>query len=477
MKNKLIGICILLSFCFQIIALPINVSIVGNLDNPGVYILDSSNRISQALQYVELNLITDPTDMIRPPSQLDDMSELKIDTSMLEEQKKALATQNMKNKSTYYTQLEEEDVETFKARPISKRKVILIRNKVQQELNLQDFYVNGNIANNPYLQNDDVVKLLPLATSVRLTGEVNREGLYELIEGEKLTDLIGFGQGLTKDADLQNILVERYDPESGKLQTWSIDYSAISNNYDSADNLTLAHNDEVRVFKKPYLNKKKVVEVSGLVRYPGEYSIDQNSTLLSVLESAGGPLPNADLNFAIMIDKSLFESYNPDLERLLASNPALMTIAEYSYYQTKLREIAGKHFIDIKQLWETKDAQYDRKVQAGDMIYLKEPFLLVNVSGAVQNAGLQAWEEGKSWKEYVDAAGGFALNAYKSKLRVIKYNTNAWAKVKKSTVINPGDEIFVPEFKDKSTWEYITEGLAVTAQVVTVILGIHTITK
>src|SRR5690554_3580822 len=222
MKNKLIGICLLLNFCVQIIALPINVSIVGNLDNPGVYILDSSNRISQALQYVELNLITDPTDMFRPLSQLDDMSELKIDTSMLEEQKKALATQNMKNKSTYYTELKDEDEETFKAKPISKRKVILIRNKVQQELNLQDFYINGNIANNPYLQNDDVVKLLPLATSVRLTGEVNREGLYELIEGEKLTDLIDFGQGLTKDADLQNILVERYDPESGKLQTWSI---------------------------------------------------------------------------------------------------------------------------------------------------------------------------------------------------------------------------------------------------------------
>ena len=204
---------------------------------------------------------------------------------------------------------------------------------------------------------------------------------------------------------------------------------------------------------------------------------DENSTLLSVLESAGGPQAHADLNFAIMIDKSLFDSYDPDLERLLTSNPALMSIAEYSYYQTKLREISGKHFVNIKQLWETKDAQYDRRVKAGDMIYLKEPFLLVNVSGAVQNAGLQTWEAGKNWKSYVKSAGGFTLNAYESKLRVIRYNTNAWVKVKKDTVINPGDEIFVPELKDKSAWDYIIEGLAVTAQLITIVLGIHTLTK
>lgn len=477
MKNKIIVICLLFCFYLQITALPINVSIVGNVDYPGVYILDSSSRVSQAIQYIELSLTSDPTDMIKNSPQLSEMSELKIDTAMLEEQKIALATKNMQKKNSYYAPLKEDEGETFTAKPISKRKVFLIRNKVQQELNLQEFYSNGNAAENPYLQNDDIVKLLPLETSVRLTGEVNREGLYELIEGEKLTDLISFGQGLTKDADLKNILVERYNPETGELQTWKIDYSVINKNFDSEHNLILSHNDEVRVFKRPYLSKKQTVEVKGLVKYPGEYAIDENSTLLSVLESAGGPQAHADLNFAIMIDKSLFDSYDPDLERLLTSNPALMSIAEYSYYQTKLREISGKHFVNIKQLWETKDAQYDRRVKAGDMIYLKEPFLLVNVSGAVQNAGLQTWEAGKNWKSYVKSAGGFTLNAYESKLRVIRYNTNAWVKVKKDTVINPGDEIFVPELKDKSAWDYIIEGLAVTAQLITIVLGIHTLTK
>ena len=154
-----------------------------------------------------------------------------------------------------------------------------------------------------------------------------------------------------------------------------------------------------------------------------------------------------------------------------------MSTSEYSYIQTKLREVSGKHYVNIKKLWETKDEKYDRKVKAGDIIYIKEPLLLVNVSGAVQNAGLQPWEEGKTLSYYIQSAGGYIPSAFESKARVIRYDTNVWIRAKEEIVINPGDEIFVPEVKDRTFWDYFTEGLAVTAQVITIVLGVHTLTK
>jgi len=476
MKNKFVIIILLLSFYVQIIALPVSISLVGNVDEPGVYILDSSNRVSQAIQLIELGIAPDSASLLTS-NKLSQMTELEIDTSLLEKQKIALAT---RNKQKYETNLEEEDAteeEDYKAKDISKRRVILIRDGVAQELNLQAFYLTGDLTNNPYLQNDDIIKLLPIESSVKLTGEVNREGEYELTEGEKLSDLIEFGQGLTQDADLSNIRVERYNQTTGELSALMVNYEAVLANHNSPENIVLSHNDLVKVFAKPYLNKRKSVEVKGLVKYPGEYSIDENSTLLSVLESAGGPLSSADLNFAILIDKSLYESFDPDLERLLATNSPLLSISEYSYIQTKLREISGKHYLNIKELWETKDEKYDRKLKSGDIIYIKEPILLVNVSGAVQNAGLQPWEEGKTLSQYIKSSGGYIPSAFKSKVRVIRYNTNVWVKANNKTVINPGDEIFVPEVQDKTLWDYVSESLSVTAQIITIVLGVHTLTK
>ncbi len=477
MKNKLVIITLLLSLVFQIVALPVNISIVGNVDEPGVYVLDSANRVSQAIQLIEFGITPDSSSLLGSAG-LSEMSDFQIDTSLLEKQKEALAMRNsQKMAPNSQLQAEVEEEEVFESQGISKRKVILVRNGVSQELNLQAFYLNGDLKNNPYLQNDDIIKVLPIERSVKLTGEVNREGEYEFNEGEKLSDLIEFCQGLTSDADSSNIRIERYNHQTGELTALTVNYQEVLLNLNSSENIVLNHNDLVKVFPKPYLNKRKIVEVKGLVKYPGEYSIDDNSSLLSVLESAGGPLNSADLNFAILIDKSLFESYDPDLERLLASNSSLMSISEYSYIQTKLREVAGKHYVNIKKLWETKDEKYNRKVKAGDIIYIKEPLLLVNVSGAVQNAGLQPWEEGKSLSHYINKSGGYIPSAFESKVRVIRYDTSVWVEATNKTVINPGDEIFVPEVEDKTIWNYITEGLAVTAQLITIVLGVHTLTK
>ncbi len=470
MKNrKSIVFLILISFYVQLFALPINVSIIGNTENPGVYILDSSNRVSQAIDYMTKTSFSALEAKVKDSDMEEDIFNLDPKTQIDNNQKLAILEKEKKD-SLPNKQVEETD-------NISYRRVILLRNGQQSVLNLQDFFLNGNLDNNPYLQNDDVIKLLPIENKIELIGEVNRPGDYEFITGERLSQVIEYGLGFTKDADLTNVRINRLNEETGQLNSWVINFKEIQADFSNPLNIQLEHNDVIKIFKKPYLYAKKTVKVMGLVKYPGDYSIDDNSTLLSILEKAGGPLANADLSFAMLIDKNTFSSFDPDLERLLSLNITTMTVTEYSYYQTKLREISGKHFIDIKELWRTKDESNDRSVKDGDILLIREPQMLVNVSGAVQNAGLQPWEANKSWQDYVADAGGYTNTAYESKIRVIRYDTNAWVKIRKDTVVNPGDEIFVPEKLDKTFWEYFTEGLSTAAQLITIILGVHTLTQ
>jgi protein involved in polysaccharide export with SLBB domain len=468
MKNrKSIVVLILISLYVQLFALPINVSIIGNTDNPGVYILDSSNRVSQAIDYMNnRNIVSLENKTEENELDLAGFDE-KADQEM--ETNKKFAIFNKEQMQTSQVPKEENN--------ISYRKVILLRNGEKINLNLQDFFLTGDLNNNPYLENDDVIKLLPIEYKIELLGQFNRPGTYEFLQGERLSDLVEYGLGFTKDADLENIRIDRINQETGELTSWLIDYNLILADRNHPNNIELEHNDVIKVSMKPYLYSKKSVKVMGLVKYPGEYSIDDSSTLLSVLEKSGGPLAGADLNFAMLIDESTFSSYDPDLERLLSLNITTMTVTEYSYYQTKLREISGKHFIDIKQLWQSKDKSLDRQVRDGDIIYIRPAQMLVNVSGAVQNAGLQPWQADKTWQEYIADAGGYTNTAYESKIRVIRYDTNVWVKIKKDTVVNPGDEIFIPEKLDKTFWEYFTEGLSTAAQLITIVLGVHTLTQ
>jgi hypothetical protein len=118
MKNKFIITTLLLSLITQILALPVNISIVGNVDEPGVYVLDSSNRVSQAIQMIELGISPDTSDILTS-STMSEEYELQVDTSLLEKQKIALAERN-KNKLNHVLPLEDDEEEVFEAKEISK---------------------------------------------------------------------------------------------------------------------------------------------------------------------------------------------------------------------------------------------------------------------------------------------------------------------------------------------------------------------
>lgn len=81
------------------------------------------------------------------------------------------------------------------------RNVQLVRNgKLETTIDLYDFLINGVQDNNLRIKSGDVIIVRPYESRVELDGEIKRPGYYEILEGETFSDLLGFAGGFTNTA-------------------------------------------------------------------------------------------------------------------------------------------------------------------------------------------------------------------------------------------------------------------------------------
>lgn len=90
------------------------------------------------------------------------------------------------------------------------REIQIIRgDSIAHTFDLYDLIVYGNQSDNIRLRDQDVVKVPPYINRVQLTGEVKRAGLFEMQEGETLEDLMEFTGGFSADAYKDRIVIHR----------------------------------------------------------------------------------------------------------------------------------------------------------------------------------------------------------------------------------------------------------------------------
>ena len=84
--------------------------------------------------------------------------------------------------------------------------------KVAATLDLYDYLLRGNAANDVMLQQGDVVFVPVHGSRVSINGAVVRPAVYELGQGETLADLVGMAGGLRPDALLRRLAIYRILP-------------------------------------------------------------------------------------------------------------------------------------------------------------------------------------------------------------------------------------------------------------------------
>ena len=141
-------------------------------------------------------------------------------------------------------------------------------------------YMTGNAAKVQYdLQNGDVF-FVPVAQKIVVVeGAVNRPMRYEIIDGEGLSELIGYAGGITPNAYADFVQIERYVDGEKKLLEYNL------NTVLGGQKINLEKGDIVRV-KGNTEPLENFVSIEGDVYYAGRYDLLRNNTLSKLIEAA-----------------------------------------------------------------------------------------------------------------------------------------------------------------------------------------------
>lgn len=157
-------------------------------------------------------------------------------------------------------------------------------------VDIYEFVSKGNSQNNITLQDNDVVIVPPVQARVEVIGPVRREGLFEVKPDEVLTDLYTYTGGFTSEAYKDRLTIRRIEKNERKV----IDVPQAD-----FDSFNLKDGDEILIGEAldRFINR---VQISGAVNRPGEYALENGSSVKNIIENAQGLKPEAFLNRATL---------------------------------------------------------------------------------------------------------------------------------------------------------------------------------
>ncbi len=166
----------------------------------------------------------------------------------------------------------------------SYRNIKVIRNnKLEKVIDIYKFLVDADAGDNITLNDGDIIFIPTIEKKVKVTGEFKRDGIYELKEGEMLSDLIRFAGGFTENAYQAKTKIFR-KVQKGK-EIIDVDYAKLAST-------PLLNGDLVT--NTPIINEfKNRVVIAGAVYRPGEYEWQKGLTLSQLVAKADSLTPDA----------------------------------------------------------------------------------------------------------------------------------------------------------------------------------------
>lgn len=355
------------------------------------------------------------------------------------------------------------------ARNQALRSVQLIRNGQSTSYDLAKFLRLGDISQNPYLKDGDVIVLSPIEHKINISGAVNIPGDVEIKSGERLEHIIALSKGISYDADLSAVQIYRYADNK-------IDFNIITLNLETDARqygFELQAGDNIIIPQVYEIANRSKVNVIGQVKNPGVYVIGKAHKLSDVLQQAGGLSPIADIANIIVYNSYINGKLDPFLESLMKRSMSDMTPIEYSYLRTNLQQLKGKYNLNMRKFAASEGKEENLVLRDGDSVFVPELMQMVWVSGQVRHPGLVPWKEGAKWDYYIEVAGGYTNNRKYGKGRLIRGDSGNWVKPNKNVPILPGDTVFIPSQSDRSLWLDVKDGITLLSSVITIIVGLR----
>lgn len=290
---------------------------------------------------------------------------------------------------------------------------------------------------------------------VAIFGEVAKPDSYSYSDNMTLEDLIIRAGGLRESASTVRVDVSRRikDPKSthstdsiGQMFTFALKDGFV---IDGEQGFTLQPYDQVFVRRSPGYQAQQNVQVTGEVIFGGTYAMTTTEERLSdLVKKAGGATSKAYLHGAKLIRVA-----NDEEKKRMRDVINLMNrqFGEAMMDSLGIRvEDTFSVGIDLEKAMAKPGSEYDLVLREGDVLSVPKLNNTVKVNGAVMMPNTVGYLSDKNANCYLDQAGGYALNAKKSKKFVIYMNGQvARIKGRSKDKIEPGCEIIVPSKKNK----------------------------
>ena len=285
----------------------------------------------------------------------------------------------------------------------SLRDIRLIRKgKKVGSIDFYNYLLSGNIPNDYRLQLDDVVFIPNRGKTVSIRGQINREGIYELKDGEGLNDLFKIAGGLKISAYMNRAQIKRILPVNERLELGmdrmliDIDLISIINDKEIVE---LYDGDEIEIFAIEKDQKNYVFLGGASVVRPGKYQLTRNMRIRDLINVSGGLLNS------MYVDK---------------------------VHLVRLKEDLNKELFSIN-LQNALDGKSDDniKLKALDEIFIYDKNILTNsfekiiIEGPVKSEGSYYLESNKTLGDLIISTGGFINGVKRVKITISRKNRNS----------------------------------------------------
>lgn len=169
----------------------------------------------------------------------------------------------------------------------SLRNISVIRGgEVISTIDFYAFLLKGIPEGDVPLKSGDVVHFPVSAAVCSIYGEVRRPAIYELKDGDRLSELLEIAGGISPTGYPMNVKITRF---SGEVEPVVIDVNAMSimSNKGSGENLVLRNGDRIDVYPT-FMDPSNIVTISGPVKSPGSYEAREGMKVKDLIEAARG---------------------------------------------------------------------------------------------------------------------------------------------------------------------------------------------
>ena len=294
-------------------------------------------------------------------------------------------------------------------------------------------------------------------------GEVNNPNTFIYAKNLTLKSALQMAGWLTDRADKNYIEINRYKIVNGERKRFIKRVTLKDLDF------KIEPYDEIYVKRIPKWYERKTVTISGEVKYPGTYTIEEGETLASVLKRAGGFTKKAYLYAAVFTRKSIQKLQEKSIKDMIyrlrkkasvimASNKGigeqgletkdmLEAINMLAKEASKLKPI-GRVAIKLdRDLEKFAESPYNVKLQDGDKLYIPIQSDTITVSGEVLTPNAFVYNSSNAL-DYIKKAGGLTKDADDIYFVVHangfseKGEIGSW--FTKGVKVKPGDAIVVP---------------------------------